>query len=61
MWRTDHTPRWVAVASIPLADGPEGHAALLKKLGGEPSAPKSLSGSGKPDRYHLFFRHPDGI
>jgi hypothetical protein len=40
-------------------DGPEGYAALLEKLGGEPRAPKVLSGSGKPDRFHLFFRHPD--
>jgi hypothetical protein len=40
-------------------DGPEGHAALLDKLGGEPRAPKVLSGSGQPHRFHLFFRHPD--
>lgn len=39
-------------------DGPEAHAELVKCLGYEPIAPKVLSGSGKPDRYHLFFRHP---
>jgi hypothetical protein len=40
-------------------DGDEGHTALLEKLGGEPRAPKVLSGSGQPHRFHLFFRHPD--
>jgi hypothetical protein len=40
-------------------DGPEAHQALLAKLGDEPVAPKVLSGSGRPFRYHLFFRHPD--
>jgi hypothetical protein len=39
-------------------DGPEAYAALLEKLGGEPRAPKVLSGSGKPHRFHLFFKHP---
>jgi hypothetical protein len=39
-------------------DGPEAHAELVKRLGIEPVAPKVLSGSGKPSRYHLFFRHP---
>jgi hypothetical protein len=39
-------------------DGPEAHQALLQHLGDEPVAPKSLSGSSKPSRYHLFFRHP---
>jgi hypothetical protein len=39
-------------------DGPEAHAELIARLGGEPVAPKVLSGSGKPFRYHLFFRHP---
>jgi hypothetical protein len=40
-------------------DGPEAHAALVSHLGTEPVAPKVLSGSRKPHRYHLFFRHPD--
>jgi hypothetical protein len=40
-------------------DGPEAHAALVARLGSEPVAPKALSGSRKPCRYHLFFRHPD--
>jgi hypothetical protein len=39
-------------------DGPEAHSALLDRLGSEPLAPKVLSGSGKPSRYHLFFQHP---
>jgi hypothetical protein len=39
-------------------DGPEAHAALIAHLGAVPLAPKVLSGSGKPDRYHLFFRDP---
>lgn len=40
-------------------DGPEAHAALVDRIGGEPMAPKVLSGSGKPYRYHLFFRCPN--
>lgn len=40
-------------------DGPEAHAALLQQLGSEPIAPKAISGSRKPFRYHLFFQHPD--
>ena len=40
-------------------DGSEAHQALLDRLGSEPQAPKVLSGSRQPDRYHLFFRHPD--
>jgi plasmid maintenance system antidote protein VapI len=40
-------------------DGPEAHEALVARLGAQPVAPKVLSGSGKPFRYHLFFRHPD--
>ena len=40
-------------------DGPEAHAVLLQRLGEEPRAPKVLSGSRKPHRYHLFFLHPD--
>jgi hypothetical protein len=39
-------------------DGPEAHQALLDHLGEEPLAPKVLSGSGKPFRYHLLFRCP---
>lgn len=40
-------------------DGPEAHAVLLERLGDEPVAPKAISGSRKPYRYHLFFHHPD--
>src|SRR4051794_36480527 len=40
-------------------DRPEAHEALLERLGGEPLSLKAISGSGKPDRYHLYFRHPD--
>ena len=40
-------------------DGEEAHAALLSKLGSEPEAPKAISGSREPCRYHLYFRHPD--
>jgi hypothetical protein len=40
-------------------DGSEGHAELIRRLGGEPVAPKVISGSGKPDRYHLYFQCPD--
>ena len=39
-------------------DGTEAHAALLERLGQEPNAVKALSGSGKPFRYHLYFRNP---
>ncbi len=41
------------------ADGPEAHDTLIRHLGSEPMAPKVLSGSREPSRYHLFFRHPD--
>src|SRR5262249_21274403 len=40
-------------------DGLDAHKALLDRLGDVPLAPKTLSGSGKPNRYHLLFRHPD--
>ena len=40
-------------------DGSEAHDALLQRLVTEPRAPKVVSGSRKPDRYHLFFRCPD--
>jgi hypothetical protein len=39
-------------------DGDEAHAALIQQLGSEPLAPRANSGSGMPNRYHLFFRHP---
>jgi hypothetical protein len=40
-------------------DGSEAHQVLLERLGGTlPPAPKALSGSGQPDRYHLFLQHP---
>ena len=39
-------------------DGPDGHQALVAKLGSIPRAPMVISGSGKPSRYHLYFRHP---
>ena len=40
-------------------DGTEAHSVLVERLGSEPLAPKAISGSRKPDRYHLFFRCPD--
>ncbi len=40
-------------------DGDEANAALFARLSIEPQTPKALSGSGKSNRYHLFFRHPD--
>ena len=40
-------------------DGEEAHGVLLGRLGKEPRAPKVLSGSAKPCRFHLFFWHPD--
>lgn len=40
-------------------DGTEAHRTLVSRLGGVPKAPHSISGSGKPHRYHLFFQHPD--
>src|SRR4051812_11091073 len=39
-------------------DGPEAHRALLGRLGTVPVAPTVQSGSLKPHRYHLYFRHP---
>jgi len=40
-------------------DGEGAHQALVERLGRVPKAPKVRSGSGKPYRYHLFFKHPD--
>jgi hypothetical protein len=40
-------------------DGTEAWKALLARLGEEPLAPKVISGSREPHRFHLFFRHPD--
>jgi len=40
-------------------DGPQAHEALLHRLGAVPVAPKALSGSRSPNRYHLYFKHPD--
>jgi hypothetical protein len=40
-------------------DGEEAHKVLLERLGKEPLAPKALSGSGEPRRYHLYFKCPD--
>jgi hypothetical protein len=41
-------------------DGVDAHAALMNQLGRKsPRAPKALSGSRAPGRYHLFFRCPD--
>jgi hypothetical protein len=42
-------------------DGPEARAELERRLGSIPQVPKVLSGSGMPDRFHLFFRYPPGI
>ena len=39
-------------------DGTDAHEELLKRLGSEPAAPKVISGSHEPNRYHLFFQHP---
>lgn len=39
-------------------DGPDARAALLARLGAEPAAPKTLSGSRGPSRYHLLFADP---
>jgi Bifunctional DNA primase/polymerase, N-terminal len=39
-------------------DGDEAYAALIERLGSEPLAPKSLSGSRASNRFHLFFKHP---
>jgi hypothetical protein len=40
-------------------DGAEARQVLIAHLGSEPVTPKALSGSGDPNRFHLFFRHPD--
>ena len=39
-------------------DGEEAHRTLVARLGSVPEAPTVLSGSLKPDRYHLYFGHP---
>ncbi len=42
-------------------DGPDAHAELVRRLRTEPAAPKVLTGSGKPFRYQLLFRHPASL
>lgn len=56
----------IAVALGPVSnlfvvdvDGEDAHHVLLKRLGSVPKTARSISGSGKPHRYHLFFSHPD--
>ena len=39
-------------------DGEDAHRALVQRLGRVPQTARSISGSGKPHRYHLFFSHP---
>ena len=40
-------------------DGSGAHEVLVEQLGGVPEAPTVISGSHEPNRYHLFFQHPD--
>jgi hypothetical protein len=40
-------------------DGPEAYDVLIERLGQEPLAPKALSGSRAPYRFHLYFKCPD--
>jgi hypothetical protein len=42
-------------------DGAEALSELVGRLGGEPVTVKSITGKGDPSRFHLFFRHPDGV
>lgn len=65
-WYTKWPDSGVAVVLGPTSDlfvvdvdGPEAHEILIDRLGSHPMAPKVLSGSGKPCRYHLFFRWPE--
>ena len=39
-------------------DGEDAHRALIGHLGRVPKTVRSISGSNKPHRYHLFFSHP---
>jgi hypothetical protein len=39
-------------------DGSEAYQVLIDRLGGEPVAPKALSGSGQPDKCHFYFKCP---
>lgn len=42
-------------------DGTEPHRVLVDRIGELPVAPQVQSGSGDPDRFHLFFRYPKGL
>lgn len=64
-WFTQWPQAGLAVVLGPVSnllvvdvDGAEAHGVLMERLGSEPRAPKAISGSGKPHRYHLFFRCP---
>ena len=65
-WFAQWTEAGLAVVLGPVSrllvidvDGTEAHTMLIERLGSEPVAPKAISGSRKPDRYHLFFRCPE--
>ena len=65
-WWTRWPQAGIALIAGPLSgvlvidvDGTDAHNALIEHLGGEPVAPKVFSGSREPNRYHLFFRHPN--
>ena len=40
-------------------DGLAAHDELVSRLGQIPVAPRVMSGSGDPHRFHLYFKHPD--
>ena len=56
---SDRSPRSIERLVAIDVDGEEAHCELLKRLGGMPQTPRSWR--GKKFRYHLFFRHPDGV
>jgi len=67
-WLRDFQGAGIAVVLGPVSnlfaidvDGVEAHRALIERLGGLPIAPQVQSGSGDPDRFHLYFRYPTGV
>jgi len=64
-WWGGHQKHGIALITGPLSrvlvidvDGSEAEVVLRQRLGGDPVAPKVLSGSGDPHRYHYYFLHP---
>lgn len=65
-WWQKYPDAGVALIAGPLSgvlvidvDGSDAHDELVSRLGTVPDAPRVNSGSDDPDRYHIYFQHPN--